>query len=147
MDRNPNRSFSDGERDFCTTVSMMALSYLQERDRIENEALLRSLLANAPVVVFALDREAKITVLAGKVLAALQVQSGEWVGRSVYELSGAPELTRIDVEEVLGGKAFTGKLQIRSFIFEIQYSPLRDLDGNISGVIGVTTALLEQLPE
>jgi PAS domain-containing protein len=147
MDRNPNRSFSDGERDFCTTVSMMALSYLQERDRIENEALLRSLLANAPVVVFALDREAKITVLAGKVLAALQVQSGEWVGRSVYELSGAPELTRIDVEEVLGGKAFTGKLQIRSFVFEIQYSPLRDLDGNISGVIGVTTALLEQLPE
>ena len=147
MDRNPNRSFSDGERDFCATVAMMALSFLQERERIENEALLRSLLANAPVVVFALDREAHITVLAGKVLAALQVKSAEWVGRPVYELSGAPALTRIDVEEVLSGKSFTGKLQIRSFVFEIQYSPLRDLDGNISGVIGVTTALLEQLPD
>jgi len=147
LDRNPNRSFSDGERDFCSTVAMMALSFLQERERIENEALLRSLLANAPVVVFALDREANITVLEGKVLDALQVQSGEWVGRPVYELSGAPALTRIDVEEVLTGKSFTGKLQIRTFVFEIQYSPLRDLDGNISGVIGVTTALLEQLPE
>jgi len=147
MDRNPNRSFSDGERDFCSTVAMMALSFLQERKRIENEALLRSLLANAPVVVFALDREANITVLEGKVLAALQVQSGEWLGRSVYELSGAPELTRIDVDEVLRGKSFTGKLQIRSFVFEIQYSPLRDLDGEISGVIGVTTALLEQLSD
>jgi PAS domain-containing protein len=147
MDRNPNRSFSDGERDFCSTVAMMAFSFLQERERIENEALLRSLLANAPVVVFALDREACITVLAGKVLTALQVQAGEWVGRSVYDLSGAPELTRIDVEEVLDGKSFTGKLQIRSFVFEIQYSPLRDLDGNISGVIGVTTALLEQLSD
>jgi PAS domain-containing protein len=145
MDRNPNRSFSDGELDFCRTVSMMALSYLQERERIENEALLRSLLANAPVVVFALDREGDITVLAGKVLAALKVQPGDWVGRSIYDLSGAPQMTRIDVEEVLAGKSFTGKLQIRSFVFEIQYSPLRDLDGNISGVIGVTTALLEQL--
>ena len=147
MDRNPNRSFSDGERDFCSTVAMMALSFLQERERIENEALLRSLLANAPVVVFALDREANITVLAGKVLAALQIQSGEWVGRSLYELTGAPALTRIDVEEVLHGKSFTGKLQIRKFVFEIQYSPLRDLDDNISGVIGVTTALLEQLSD
>jgi PAS domain-containing protein len=147
MDRNPNRSFSDGERDFCSTVSMMALSYLQERERIENEALLRSLLANAPVVVFALDREGDISVIAGKVLAALKIEPGEWVGRSVYDLSGKPELTRIDVEEVLEGKSFTGKLQIRSFVFEIQYSPLRDLDGNISGVIGVTTALLEQLSD
>jgi len=62
-------------------------------------------------------------------------------------LGGAPELTRIDVDEVLRGKSFTGKLQIRSFVFEIQYSPLRDLDGEISGVIGVTTALLEQLSD
>jgi len=147
MDRNPNRSFSDGEWAFCATVAMMALSLLQERERIENEALLRSLLANAPVVVFALDREGDIAVLAGKVLDALQIQTGEWVGRSVYELSESPELTRIDVEEVLGGRSFTGKLQIRSFVFEIQYSPLKDLDGNISGVIGVTTALLEQLPD
>jgi PAS domain-containing protein len=147
MDRNPNRTYSDGERDFCSTVAMMALSFLQERELLENEALLRSLLANAPVVVFALDLQASITVLAGKVLAALKIQPGEWVGRSLYELSGAPELTRIDVEEVLTGKSFTGKLQIDSFVFEIQYSPLRDLDGNTSGVIGVTTALLEQLSD
>ncbi len=147
MDRNPNRSFSDGELDFCSTVAIMAFSFLQERERIENEALLRSLLANAPVMVFSLDGEASITVLAGKVLAVLQLQPGEWIGRSIYDLSGAPELTRIDVEEVLGGKSFTGKLQIRNFVFEIQYSPLRDLDGEISGVIGVTTALLEQLSD
>ncbi|MFQ5743214.1 MAG: PAS domain-containing protein [Acidobacteriota bacterium] len=143
LDSSRERSFNDGERDFCWTVALMAGAFLQARDRLENEVRLRTLINNAPVLMFALDGAGTITLFEGKVLETLEVRPQEFVGHSIYEVCGDPRRTRADLETTLAGTPFTGTLRIRGIAFETQYLPLRDLDDQISGVIGVATAVIE----
>src|SRR2546427_9421391 len=58
----------------------------QERALRENKARLRTVIAGAPLVLFALDREAVFTMVEGKGLDALGGRPAQLVGRPVSEL-------------------------------------------------------------
>jgi PAS domain S-box-containing protein len=78
-----------------------------ERALRESEERLRSLVTNAPVVLFAIDREGVFTVEEGRGLSRLGLRPGQNVGRSVFDVyRDVPEV--IDaVRRALAGESFT----------------------------------------
>jgi PAS domain S-box-containing protein len=111
--------------------------------QLENEARLRATLANAPIVLWALDRNGVFTLSEGKGLAALGREPGQAVGQSVFDLyRDVPQILE-DSRRSLAGEAFTSKVEVRGVTFESYHSPLRTANGEIVGAIGVATDITE----
>ncbi|MGH3087681.1 MAG: EAL domain-containing protein, partial [Rubrobacteraceae bacterium] len=110
-----------------------------ERALEESEARLASVTSGAPVILFALDKDGRVTLAEGKGLETLGAKPGEHVGCSIFEkwkyLPGVLE----DVRRVLGGEEIASTVEIEGFTFDARYSPVRNGSGEVSGVIGVAT--------
>ena len=126
-----------------------AVRYAIERNQVEralreSEERLRTVVANAPVVLFSIGRDGVFWLSEGKGLGALGLRPGEAVGRSVFDLySQVPEILH-NVRRALGGEAFTSTVELDDLAFETHYAPIRDLDGTVSGIIGVATDITER---
>jgi two-component system cell cycle sensor histidine kinase/response regulator CckA len=120
-------------------------------ERVEQEEVLRTskrrlrtVVAGAPVILFALDPKGVFTLAEGKGLHSLGVRPGMLVGRSFYELLGDVPQAVADVRRALAGESFTATVELFGFEFEAQYSPVRERNGAISGVVGVATDITER---
>ena len=110
----------------------------------ESEERLRTVIASAPVVLFALDSDGVFTLSEGQGLAALGLKPGEVVGRSVFELYGdVPDITR-DIRLALAGEEVASTVRVFGLTFDSRYSPLRREDGTVSGLIAVSTDVTER---
>jgi two-component system cell cycle sensor histidine kinase/response regulator CckA len=119
-------------------------------DRLAHEAELsesalrfRTVVKNAPAVIFVLDHEGVFQLSEGLELARLGLQPGEVVGQSALEMYK-------DIPSVVGGirKALTGEVtrvqnSLGQITFDTVYAPYRNADGEIAGVIGVARDVSE----
>src|ERR1041384_8041794 len=101
---------------------------------------LRTVVAGAPVIFFSLDRKGVFTLVEGKGLHSLGVRPGKLLGKSLVAL--VREVA--DVRRALAGEAVTTRVELFRFEFEAQYSPVRERDGSISGVVGVATDITDR---
>jgi len=123
---------------------------ITERKRAEeafrqSEQRLRTLVANVPVVLFAVDRDGVFTLSEGKGLEALGLRPGEVVGRSVADVYRDSPRIIANIRRALTGKEFAATVEVDGLAFETHYAPMRGPDGSVTGVIGVaidTTARL-----
>ncbi|MGH7529539.1 MAG: PAS domain S-box protein [Gemmatimonadales bacterium] len=120
-------------------------------DRVQQEELLRTskqrlrtVVAGAPVILFALDPAGRFTLVEGKALHTLGVRPRSLVGRSFFELLGDVPQAVADVRRALAGESFTSRVEIFGLEFEAQYSPTRDRSGKLTGVVGVATDITER---
>jgi PAS domain S-box-containing protein len=106
-------------------------------------AHLKAILRHAPVVLFALDRTGVVTLLEGSERDAfgvvLGISAGDLVGRSF--LQSCQDIPELGESCRL---ALAGQEHIASFTtarggrtYEARYEPVRDPDGDITGMIGV----------
>jgi two-component system cell cycle sensor histidine kinase/response regulator CckA len=116
----------------------------QERALRENKERLRTVIAGAPLVLFALDRHGVFTVVEGRGLDALGVRAGVLVGRSAFELYADLPQALADVRRALAGETFSSVVEVFGVVFESWYSPVRDAAGAVTGVIGVGTDITER---
>ncbi|HXG18176.1 MAG TPA: PAS domain S-box protein [Methylomirabilota bacterium] len=105
----------------------------------ESEARIRTVLRNAPVILFAVDREGIFTLSEGKGLEAMGLQPGEVVGQSIFTVYRDTPAVGQNIHRALGGEELSVMVKWREVVFEIYYAPLRDHRGAITGVIGVAT--------
>jgi len=110
----------------------------------ESEERLRTLVTNVPVILFAVDRAGKLTLSEGKVLEGLGLRPGEVVGRSVLEAFGDTPQVAEYMQRALAGEAFTAMVEVAGLVFETHHTPIRDQDGEVSGVIGVAVDITER---
>jgi diguanylate cyclase (GGDEF)-like protein/PAS domain S-box-containing protein len=110
-----------------------------ERALRESEERLRTLVTNAPIVLFALDRDGIVTHLEGSGLEAIGPNPREAVGRSAFELYGRYPRAMELVRRALAGDAFKETVEIENLAFEVEFAPRRDPQGGVAGVIGVAT--------
>ncbi|MEJ7872996.1 MAG: PAS domain S-box protein, partial [Rubrobacteraceae bacterium] len=110
-----------------------------------SEQHLRSIVTNAPVVLFALDHEGVFTLSEGKGLEALGLKSGQLVGSSALEMyREAPQITG-NIHRTLAGEEFNAITEMGGLIFETWFSPvLLEESGEVAGVIGVATDVTER---
>jgi len=108
-----------------------------------NEELFNSALNNISVVLFALNRDARITFARGKVLEEFNMTEDMILGRKAHVLfRGIPEVFD-DIERFKEHKAFKCVRHIRGKQFETTFSPLFDDKQNFVGTIGIAYDITE----
>jgi len=116
----------------------------QERALREHKARLRTVIAGAPLVLFALDRDAVFTLVEGKGLDALGVRPAHLVGRSVSDLYADVPQALADVRRALAGETFSSTVEVFGVVLDVWYTPIRDGAGAVAGVIGVANDITER---
>jgi PAS domain S-box-containing protein len=112
-----------------------------------SEAWLRSVIANAPIVMSVYDRDGTCTFSAGRAFDRVGISPRERLGRSYAELRGDIAEATADFERLLAGEELTAKRQITpkppnsEAVFEVHYGPLRAVDGD--GVVGVISVAVD----
>jgi len=88
------------------------------------EYRLDSVIANAPLILFMLDRGGIFTFAQGRGLAALRLTPEELVGQSVFDIArGNPDLPA-HVSRAVGGKVFTAEVDIAGVTLDSWFAPL-----------------------
>lgn len=109
----------------------------------EREAILSTVVTNAPLMLYSLDRNGIITFSEGKGLSALGFRPEELVGKSVFDLySRGPALE--NSRRALAGETITGSVNMGEVILDSWMVPMRDAQGAIAGVIGVAVDVTER---
>src|SRR6266581_2277378 len=116
----------------------------QERALRESKERLRTVIAGAPLVLFAFDQNGVFTMVEGRGLDALGFRPAQLVGRSVYELYADLPQALADVRRALAGETFSSTVEVFGTVFEAWYSPVRDPADGVTGVIGVGTDVTER---
>ncbi|MBZ5513347.1 MAG: PAS domain S-box protein [Acidobacteriia bacterium] len=108
-------------------------------------ALLETVTSNAPVILFATDAEGVFTVHTGKAIPATERQPGEIIGKRYQEVLSNNPPAQDYFRRVLSGEAFTAVVEVpNGNAFETLYRPLRDGDGKITGMIGLSIDITER---
>ena len=127
-----------------TRFSAQAKEQKQQAEHalVENRKRLQSVVANAPVIAFSLNRDGVFTVCEGKGLDELTRTRGELVGRTLQgAFADVPEFSA-DFLRALQGETFSVNRSVEDQIFDVWYSPLKD-DADVVGVMGVCTDITE----
>ena len=120
------------------------------------EKRLRTIVANAPIVLFSTDRRGTITLSDGRGLEALGLRPGQLVGLSALELYGRIALAAeggvvLEGEDVfrraLAGETVHGLANLGDKVFDLRVMPLLGGHdgGEIIGTIGVGTDVTERV--
>jgi two-component system, cell cycle sensor histidine kinase and response regulator CckA len=110
-----------------------------ERALERAEERLRTVVSGCPIVLFAIDRNGVFTLVEGQGLAPLGLAPGEAVGRSVFVLYQDVPAILDKVRRALSGQEVEAEVEVAGLCFEARFSPRRDPDGSVQGIIGVAT--------
>jgi diguanylate cyclase (GGDEF)-like protein/PAS domain S-box-containing protein len=110
----------------------------------ESEERLRLVVSNAPVIVFAVDRDGIFTLSEGNGLEAMGLRPGEAVGLSIFDMFADIADMEDNLKRALAGEAFTNITEVAGVTFETRCAPLRDGNGQICGLIGVAIDISER---
>lgn len=116
-----------------------------ERERIElqnqlvsTQQHLQAVVSNSPIILFALDQKANFTLFEGKELFELGIEKESFVGMNLKQTTGLP-ITVESYQRALAGEEITCITEIHEKYFEIFYTPTRDTQQQVNGVIGVAS--------
>ena len=133
---------TDGARRVVAFVRERDAEGERERDHIQWDEQLRTMVNNLPVVVFALDSDGVFTHSAGKGLAALGLEQGELTGVSVFDAyADYPEIVDA-ARSALGGEEVRVTQPVDDLVFETWYQPVLE-DGDVVQVVGVARNITE----
>ncbi|MEI7554894.1 PAS domain S-box protein [Candidatus Chlorohelix sp.] len=143
--------YNNGELTGVITV----LTDLTERRKTEealrnSEQLLRTVVSNAPLILFAIDANGTITFVDGKALSYFNIEPQKIVGQNIRDLKvciGDYVLNKIKgaIELALGGEVVHGIANIGERYFEGVYTPISDKEGRVSGIIGLISNITERI--
>lgn len=133
------------EHDECLCLSRNITEHTQLEQALRtSQERYRTVIANAPIVLFATDTAGVFTLSEGRGLHVLGLEPGQVVGRSAFEVyRDFPQILDA-LRRALAGETLTATLRLGELVFETQYTPLRDAEGHLAGVIGVATNISER---
>ncbi len=122
-----------------------------ERVLHEAEERLRTVINNAPIVLYAVDAAGVFTLLEGKGLEG-SLMPGEIVGRSALDLYGSLSVEEGDavvsvpdvIKRVLSGETVYFVSVLSGIYFENRLVPFNDMYGKINGAIGIALDVTER---
>lgn len=131
-------------RALCAVVLACSMARLLSIFRWETEEALRrselccsTIASAAPIILFVQDRESVIRFIQGKGLDLINLKGEEIVGKRFSEVLPSVSNLDDDSQRALAGEEFVTNVTIDGVIFEFCYSPMRDHEGEVTGIIGV----------
>lgn len=110
----------------------------------ESEQRLRTVVSNAPIVLFALDTEGVFTLAEGKALDDIGTSAERLIDRSVSEIySESPEVLEA-VRRALAGEQAAVVAESGEVALEALMGPVFGPGGEVLGIIGVATNITER---
>lgn len=108
----------------------------RERTLATREQRLRTIVENAPVILFAIDPDRTITLQVGEGLEEVGIEQNQTVGDTIDDLFGdSPEIVDA-VDRALDGESVELTAPIWGRTYRIWYQPIES-DGTVTNVIGV----------
>ncbi|MBA4366990.1 MAG: hypothetical protein C0403_05055 [Desulfobacterium sp.] len=115
-----------------------------EEELQNSERKFRTIIENAPGVIFIVDLKGDVTLFEGKGRMVLGVQSTKIVGKSIFRLfKDHPKIIH-DIERALAGKFFTSESHVQKSIFETTFTPYKNHNGELIGTVGISTDITEK---
>ncbi len=138
--------------DAAGTITHVAIAFFditrevearEARERAEER--LRSVVGSAPIVLFAIDRDAKITFVDGRGLARLGLGPEDILGKSAFDALPNASLYAPWVRRALAGETVCYLAELPpQVLYETHLAPLRDAAGGVVGAIGVATDVTDR---
>jgi PAS domain S-box-containing protein len=119
----------------------------------KTEAYLRTVLSNAPITIFAIDNQGLFTLSEGKGLDRAGLKPGENVGVSAFDLYGVLPFTEYDgrvttgrdiIQRALAGETTNAMDELHGVYFDNHIGPIRDMEGKVTGIVGVAVDITER---
>jgi PAS domain S-box-containing protein len=122
----------------------IATRHRVEEELRRSEEELRAIVSNLPLIFFVLDADGTFVVAEGKGLERLDVEPGEVVGQSAFELySDMPHICEL-LRSALAGETARALHDLGEIVFDVYYTPRRDSQGG-EGVIGVAVDVTDRV--
>jgi len=145
FEANANTIPADGGM-YMVVVARDITERLQMDEELRaNEERLRAFMANAPVILFAVDKDRRFRLAEGHGLTTIGRGRGSPLGRTIDEVHrDRPDLLS-NIERALDGEEFSTIDELGGRTFETRLKPLRDRDGRVSGMIGVAVDVTDRV--
>jgi PAS domain S-box-containing protein len=120
-------------------VRVKAEGDLRYRDR-----LLRSVVSNVPIILFAVDKKGILTLIEGRHLSSIGLEIGQGIGVDISDaFKNRPQMIE-NIRRALSGEKFEAEVQgDMGRIFNTAYIPIPD-GGEVGGAIGVSVEITER---
>ena len=109
-----------------------------EKQLQETQKKLSTVVSNSPIILFSLDNNAHFILFEGKGLESLGIEKEKVVNTSLNENNNLPIYFE-DFSRAMNGEKHTEIIEWKEKFFEIFYSPLRDENNSITGVLGIAS--------
>jgi PAS domain S-box-containing protein len=141
-------SFNKLAKKLNNTYDQLTLE-IERREQVqkalkESEHRFRTVIDHAPIVIWTVDQDGKISFSKGRVLDKLGLRHEEVVGRSVFDMYADNKQIVSDTHRALAGEIFSSVTEVEDIVFENRYSPLKDAQGSVTGAIGVAMDITER---
>lgn len=103
-----------------------------------SEARLRTIISSLPVILFAYDTDARLTLSEGRGLERLGLKPGQLVGANFRELYKDSPKVLDDIRRALSGESFFTINEDQGRVYHVWHTPLKDAEGNVREVLGLT---------
>ena len=100
--------------------------------------------AVGPQVIFGIDASGLCTLSFGSGLKDLGLRPGELEGQNLFEVYAQDPTALHSLRRVLGGEEFKVEREFQGRRLWVDYQPMRDDEGKITGAMGVATDVTEQ---
>ena len=110
-----------------------------------SEEKLKTVISEAEVILFSIDKSGIITFSDGKGLESLNLLPGEMVGKSIYEYYKDQPGIIESIKEAFEGETIRNVVEIGGLFFDTTYSPQLNINNDVESIIGVTTNITDHI--
>jgi diguanylate cyclase len=135
---------------FLILAFVLAMAGLDRRLSAKENALAKSeryfrmVIANAPVILIALDADGTVRVAEGRDLASLGHTADTMIGKSFFKLYDDETALVAQARRALAGETYTSYGTVHGVVIETRWTPLRAPAGEVSGAVAVATDITER---
>lgn len=123
------------------------LDALEQTQRHANESSYRlsAIVQSAPIMLWAVDEKGAFTLLEGKGLDILKIDGRAAVGKKAADVfKNVPQIWD-EMRRAQSGQTIESLVPVAEYTFDTRYTPLRDAEGKVVGLIGVATDITERI--
>ncbi|MBD2321774.1 MULTISPECIES: ATP-binding protein [Desertifilum] len=126
-------------------VDAQTTELFQENQKLKQElTTLHRLIANAPVIVYAVDRKGRFTHIEGKGIEHIGLSEAV-VGQSALELYQDQPYILENLRQALSGSEHSWIADYEGWVYEHRTSPLLQPTGEVAGFVGIATDITERV--